>query len=166
MMIYLQKQSTFSQADSYYAGKEIPFPLPHLFWNTILQYHVHNSSPLVPILRNRNASPNHTVYIRSIVILFFHLWLGKTRRIFLSDFPTKILYAFLISLTCHIRLIILNLITPEDTAICRSIVIGEFDGGCYSVLCAMSFAFRHDGNNHHRRKWVVIYFVQKFTISG
>jgi len=53
---------------------------------------------------------SHPISLRSILIFSFHLHLG----LFPSCFPTKILYAFLISsmcATCPIHLILLDLIT-------------------------------------------------------
>jgi hypothetical protein len=57
--------------------------------------------------------PSQPISPRSILILSSHLCLGLTGGPFLSDFPTKILYAFLLLQACYMHhpLILLRLIT-------------------------------------------------------
>jgi hypothetical protein len=58
---------------------------------------------------------SHSISLRSSLILSSHLLLGLPSRFFLSDFQTKLLYTFLISLmhaTCPILFIFLDVITP------------------------------------------------------
>jgi hypothetical protein len=72
--------------------------LPKTLGNTNVYYHVHKSSPLVPILSQMN--PVHTsppIYLRSTQILLSHLSLGLPIGLFRSGFLTKILYTFLFS---------------------------------------------------------------------
>jgi len=61
------------------------------------------------------SSPHlpHPIFLRSIIILSFHLCLGFPSDFFLSEFLTTILHAFLISpmhTTCPAHLIFLGLI--------------------------------------------------------
>jgi hypothetical protein len=59
-------------------------------------------------------TPSYPTSLRSILILSSHLHLGLTSGVFLSDYPIKLLYAFLISPMCATwpaHLILLHLIT-------------------------------------------------------
>jgi len=47
------------------------------------------------------STPSHRTSLRSTLILSPHLCLQLPSDIFLSDFPTKILYAFLLSHVCY-----------------------------------------------------------------
>jgi hypothetical protein len=103
------EQSSSWQADSHSTSQEIP----RLLLNPKVHYHVHKGQPLDPILSQMNLV--HTISSRFIVILFSYLCLGLPNGLFPSDFPTKILYVFLISLmhaTCAAHIILLDLITP------------------------------------------------------
>jgi hypothetical protein len=62
-------------------------------------YHVHKGPPLVPILNKMHPFHNfHSISLWFILILLFHLHIGLHNCPFPLDFPTKILYVFLISL--------------------------------------------------------------------
>jgi hypothetical protein len=65
--------------------------LPSILWNPKVQYRVHKSPPLFPILSHIN--PIHTIpsYLRSILILSTHLRLGLPSGLFPFGFPTNIL---------------------------------------------------------------------------
>jgi hypothetical protein len=86
-----------------------PLKNPSISWNPKVQYRVHKSPPLVPILNHIN--PIHS--IPSILILSTYLRLGLPRDLFPSGLPTNILYAVLFSpirFTCPAHLILLDLI--------------------------------------------------------
>jgi hypothetical protein len=59
----------------------------------------HLSLPWVTCIQ---STPFHPISLRSILMLYFHLRLGLPSGLFLSCFPTKILYALLISHVCYI----------------------------------------------------------------
>jgi len=57
--------------------------------------------------------PFHSIFLRSIIILFYHQRLDHLSCLLPSGFPTKIWYKFLVSPmhdTCSVRLILLDLI--------------------------------------------------------
>jgi hypothetical protein len=59
-------------------------------------FRAHTSPPLVSLLSHVNPVQNYPPYY--FLILYSHLWLGPLSGLIFSRFPTKILYAFLISL--------------------------------------------------------------------
>jgi hypothetical protein len=72
--------------------------MPRLLQNTKFHYRVHKSPPLVPILHQMHPStPSQCFPPRSVLILSSHLCVGLPSNLFLSGFPTKIFYVFLIS---------------------------------------------------------------------
>jgi hypothetical protein len=68
-----------------------------ILWSLKFHYRVHKSAPLVPILCQIDSVHTNPSYLRSILILSTHLYFGLPSGLFLSGFPTSILYAFLFS---------------------------------------------------------------------
>jgi hypothetical protein len=73
--------------------------IPRLYGIRRFIYLVHKSPPLDPILSQMNSVHNFHHISVSHILKFSHLSLGLPSGLFLSGFPTKILYAFLISRT-------------------------------------------------------------------
>jgi hypothetical protein len=86
------EQSPSWEAKSRSASQEILC----LLWNPKVYYRVHKNQPLFPILSQMNQT-SHTISLKSILILSSHLRLDLPSGLFPSGFPTKILYAVLIS---------------------------------------------------------------------
>lgn len=88
----------------------------HLLWNTKVHCNVYNTLPPVPALSQIN--PIHTTTHNFPKIHFNHpLCLGLQSGLFLSGFPTKIFYAFIISLMrdiCPVYLILLDIIRKSS----------------------------------------------------
>jgi hypothetical protein len=85
-------------ADTSSGNQEIPL----ILWNLDVRCHVQNMPPLSLFwTRFIQSSIFHAIYLESIFI-FSHLCLGFRNVLCHSDFPTKILYAFLFSQRCAI----------------------------------------------------------------
>ena len=84
--------------------------MPRIWWNLKVHYHVYKCPPPVPILSQITPvhAPHPTCW-RPILILSSHLCLGLPSNLFPSGFPTKTLYAPLLSpihATCPVSLIL------------------------------------------------------------
>ena len=107
------EQSPSWEAGQFSASQEIS----RILWNSKVRYRIHKYPPPVHILSQIHpfhaAQPNSC---RSILILSSHLYLDLPNDLFPSIFPTKILYAPLLSpmrATCPGHLILLYLITRK-----------------------------------------------------
>jgi hypothetical protein len=101
-------QKTPWAANSHSAGKEIP----NLSWSPKVHYCVLKSPPLDLILSHMN--PVHTFIPLSLILLSRQ----HSNCLFNSDFPIRMLYAFLIAshrATCPTHLILLNFLPPLTT---------------------------------------------------
>jgi hypothetical protein len=83
--------SPSSEATNCTATQEIPRTL----WDPKVLYHVHKSSPLVPILGQIDLVHTTPSYLRYILIPTTHLCLGLPSGLFLFGFLTNILYELL-----------------------------------------------------------------------
>jgi len=89
----MEQQSSSVEANSHSANQEIPF----LLWNLKVLYSVHKTLPMVlSWARWIQSTQSHSIFLISILISS-HLHLDLPSGLFPSSFPTKILYAFLIS---------------------------------------------------------------------
>jgi hypothetical protein len=91
-------------------------------------------------VRRLQSTPSHLISPRYILTLYFHPRLGLQSSIFLSGFPTKILYAFLTSYACYMvaHLIHLDFITlltfGEAYKLCSSSLLSLLQPPQHPVL--------------------------------
>jgi hypothetical protein len=100
------------------------------FWKPKFRHRVHKSPSWAKCIQ---STTSHTIYLRSILMLSYHLRLGLRSGFFPSWLPAKIFYAFLISPirgTCPAHHSLLDLI--------MLIIFGEahklFSSSLYSLL--------------------------------
>jgi hypothetical protein len=87
------------------ASRSATQELPNILWNTNVYYLIHKNPPLVPTLSQMNPINTTQTYIsRPILLLSCHLILGLPNGLFPSGFPSKILYVFVSSYVCNMRI--------------------------------------------------------------
>ena len=111
LLPYSMEQTPSWEANRFSASQDFP----HILWNPKVQYHSYKCLPPIPIMSqiNPDHAPHPTSW-RFILILSSHLSLGLPSGLSPSGFPTKTLYALLLSpiqATCPTHLILLHLIT-------------------------------------------------------
>jgi hypothetical protein len=101
----------FREANSHSASREVP----HLLWDPKVHYRIHKGPTLVPIPSQMHIASNVLLSFSKIRYNFIsNLLLGLQSALFPSDFPTKILHAFLISpmrATCSTHFMLLYFVT-------------------------------------------------------
>jgi len=123
-------QSPFWEANQFQASQEIS----RILWSPKVHYRIHKCPARHLSLywaKSMRSIPPHPTPWRSSLILSSHLRLGLPSGLFLSGFPTKILYTPLLSpirATCPAHLILLDFITR--------IVLGEEYRSLSSSLCS------------------------------
>jgi hypothetical protein len=86
--------------------------LPNILWSPKVNYSVHKSPPLIPILSQINSVHTTISYLSSFLILSAHLCLGLPSGLLLSSFHTNILQhssTSSIQTTFPVHLILLDL---------------------------------------------------------
>jgi len=123
-------------ASNHSASQEISY----LFWNPKIHFRIHNSEPLVPVLRQMNPVHNFPIYFsknHSNIILLSTPRLSEWCLPF--RFPTKILYKFLIfpmRSTWPAHHIPLDFITLIIIIIIIIIILGEAQKWWNFPLCS------------------------------
>ena len=103
-LTYSMGQSPSGETNRFSSSKKIP----GIQWNPKVHYCLYWARHLSPSWDSSIQSiPPHSTSWRSILILSSHLRLGLPSGHFPSGFPTKTLYAPLLSHTCSIHLILL-----------------------------------------------------------
>jgi len=103
--IYIVEQSCAWKSNQF-----SPSQIPYIVWNPKVCYHIYESPPPVPLLSQINQVLAPT---SCFVVLSFRLCLD----VLLTSFPTKTLYAPLLSpihATFPTHVILLDLITPKN----------------------------------------------------
>jgi hypothetical protein len=97
ILTYSMEQSPSWEVKTSWATQEIP----RILWNSKVHHRIHKSPPPVPILSQIHPvhapAPRHPTPRRSILILSSHLRLGLPSVLLPLGFPTKGLYAPLLS---------------------------------------------------------------------
>jgi len=91
------------------------------------------------------STPSHPISLSSILILPCHLHLGLPSRLFLSGFPTKVLYEFLISHASYmaVHIILITLIIFVEAYKLRGSLCSLFQPPAISSLLRFKYSSQH-----------------------
>jgi len=118
--------------------------IPHILWDPIFYYLVHNSQPSVPILSRINSGQTLIFYWRFVLILSSHLHLDIQSGLFPLGFPTRsCTHLFFLPWVPHI-LPILHVEFYYSNNLITLYQIKQF----FSVKYVKSTAFRDDTKRH------------------
>jgi hypothetical protein len=118
------------------------------------------------------STPSHPISLRFILILFSHQHLHFPSGLFISGFPTKIMYSFLLSsmcATCPTHLILLHLITHHSNNIWWSVqvmmllIMQSSLASCHFLHLRSKCSVQHPVLKHHQSMFLLQHDRPSFT---